>query len=639
MQLQDYGYVRVATAVPQVYLADPVANAAEIIRLYEQAKLSQVEVLVFPELTTTGYSCGELFNQDLLLNASNHALEEIAAATADSAMLVVVGAPFVLNNRLFNVAVVMQQGEILAIVPKSHLPNTREFYEARWFSRAEEINDSFVCWHGRQVPIDENILLVDQASDLKIAIEICEDMWVPNAPSIRHAQRGANLILNLSSSPETVGKSALRRRLVQGHSINQIVAYAYASSSHTDSTSDVIFSGHCLIAEKGDILYEDRFMQHGQLGWADIDYDGLQLERLRSHSFAHVNADYRLIGFSRDDDSRTLSRKVEPFPFLPTQEIDSYYQDVLMLQALGLSQRLIKTGIRNSHIGLSGGLDSTWALIVIKTAHEMAGLPLEHIKAIIMPGFGTTDDTKQQAKDLAQAIGIPLREIDITKSVLQHFEDIGHDPADTKLVYENAQARERTQILMDLSNKEHGLVVGTGDLSENALGWSTYNGDHMSMYSVNASLPKSLIRAITKWYADRSDDQLKQVLYDILQTPISPELLPPDSSGQIAQKTEDIIGDYALNDFFLYHVVASGYQPFKIVKLAELAFDEVYSRAELIEGLKNFYRRFITNQFKRNAAPDAPKITSIGLGGRSDFKLVSDARYDLWLKQLEEMEV
>ena len=638
MKLQDYGYLRVGTAVPEVTIADPVANAQELLRLYELAKDKQIEVLVFPELTTTGYSCGELVNQDFLLKQSNQALLDIAHGTADSAMLVVVGAPLVMNNRLFNVAAVLHRGEILCFVPKSHLPNTKEFYEARWFSTAEQVNDVTVNLGGKEIPIHEDILICDRQSDLKIAIEICEDMWVPHAPSIRHAQRGANLILNLSSSPEVVGKTLERRLLVASHSNNQIVAYAYASSGHTESTSDVIFSGHCLIAEDGQILYEDRFMEQGPIGYADIDYDKLQLERLRSYSFSHDRGAYISVEFERDQAERKLQRHYSTHPFLPDTYHDAYYQDILTLQAIGLAQRLKKTGIKKSHLGISGGLDSTWALLVALRAHEIANLPKENICGISMPGFGTSPTTRTNASELMMALELPLREIDIQKSVLQHFEDIGHDPADTKVVYENAQARERTQILMDLANKEHGLVVGTGDLSEIALGWSTYNGDHMSMYSVNCSVPKTLIRGLMRWYGDQSDDRLKNVLYGILQTPISPELLPPDAKGAIVQKTEDIIGDYSLNDFFLYHVVGGGYEPRKIILLAENAFGASYTRSQLISHLKNFYRRFITSQFKRNAAPDGPKVTSIGLSGRGDFRLVSDAAYTLWTRQLEEME-
>lgn len=638
MKLQEYGYVRVGTAVPEVWIADPTRNAQEMIKLIEQAQEQQIEVLLFPELATTGYSCGELFNQDLLLSKSNEALIALKKVSAGSRMLIVVGAPLVVSNRLFNIAAVIHGGSIKAFVPKSHMPNYREFYEFRWFSDAEEINEHMVLFDGELVPIDENILICDQDSELKLAIEICEDLWVPNAPSIRHAQRGANLILNLSSSNEVMGKSIERRDLVAGRSDNQICGYIYTSSGHTESTTDLVFSGHCLIAEDGDILYENRFLEKGPLGFADIDYEKLQMERLRTNSFENIHSDYVFVYFKRDEAERTLKKTYEHHPFLPSAHKDELYDDVLRLQAIGLAQRMKRTGIEKSVIGVSGGLDSTWALIVIKKAHELLGLPTENILAVTMPGLGTSEKTLNNVRTLMNALNIPYQTIDIKESVLLHFRDIGHDPSNTKVVYENAQARERTQILMDIANKDGGLVVGTGDLSEIALGWATYNGDHMSMYSVNCSLPKTLIRDLMRNYADRNEEALKVALYDVLGTPVSPELLPPDAQGNLTQLTEDIVGDYAVNDFFLYQMVGFGFSPRKIIALATIAFAGRFDETELIGMLKNFYRRFITQQFKRNASPDGPKVTKISLSSRGDFKMPSDASYSLWTRELEQME-
>lgn len=638
MKLQEYGYVRVGTAVPQVWIADPTRNAEEMIELIEKAQALKIEVLLFPELATTGYSCGELFNQELLLSKSNEALVALKNVSAGHSMVIVVGAPLVVSNRLFNVAAVIHHGSIKAFVPKSHMPNYREFYEFRWFSDATEVNEHLVWFDGEQVPIDENILICDEDSELKMAIEICEDLWVPNSPSIRHAQRGANLILNLSSSNEVIGKSIERRNLVAGRSDNQICGYVYCSSGHTESTTDLVFSGHCLIAEDGDILYEDRFLEKGPIGFADIDYEKLQMERLRTNSFENIHSDYVFVYFQRDDEPRTLKKQYVHHPFLPAAHKDTLYEDVLHLQAIGLAQRMKRTGIQKSVIGVSGGLDSTWALIVIKKAHELLALPTENIIAITMPGLGTSEKTLRNVSALMNALAIPYKTIDIKEAVYLHFRDIGHDPANTKVVYENAQARERTQILMDIANKDGGLVVGTGDLSEIALGWATYNGDHMSMYSVNCSLPKTLIRDLMKNYADRSSPDLKEALYAVLGTPVSPELLPPDQAGNLTQLTEDIVGDYAVNDFFLYQIVGFGFPPKKIIALAKIAFADRFTEKELIEMLKNFYRRFITQQFKRNASPDGPKVTKISLSSRGDFKMPSDASYTLWTRELEQME-
>lgn len=625
MNLHEYGYLRVAAAIPEIKLADPASNLIEIKRLISQAIEAQAEVLVFPELTTTGYSAGDLFHQSLLTRASDEAIKELVESTQHHSLLVVLGAPYRFNDQLFSAAFVIQQGKIKAIIPKQIL--SREAYQSRWFAPAPDTHH-LINFYGQSVPFGRSIRLVHPDRQLRLAIELGDQS---------HSEARADVILQLAASPEIAGRFISRRASLSYQALSRAQGYVYVSSSPTDSTSDVIYSGHAIIGELDEVLAEDRLSLDSHLIWADIDIDRIHHARLQAVTGITTD-ECHPVEFVRDDTFRTIDRSYSAHPFIPRRDSDTYYEEVLKLQAIGLSQRLNKIGIKNSHIGISGGLDSTWALIVVKTAYEMAGLSLDHIKGITMPGFGTTDDTKANAYELMEALSLKLREIDIQAVVRQHFEDIGHDPKDTQVVYENAQARERTQILMDLANKEQGIVIGTGDLSENTLGWSTYNGDHMSMYSLNASLPKTLIRAILKWYADQSNERLKQVLYAILQTPISPELLPPDSSGEIAQRTEDIIGDYSLNDFFLYHVITNGYVPKKIILLAELAFGEVYPKEELIDRLKNFYRRFITNQFKRNTAPDAPQITSIGLSARGDFKLVSDATFTLWLKQLEKME-
>ncbi|WP_459130031.1 NAD(+) synthase [Guggenheimella bovis] len=638
MILSDYGFIRVGTAVPTVEIADPIKNADSMIELILEAEEKGIEVLVLPELALTGYSCGELFNQTLLLEKANESVQRMLEKTVNTNVLAVFGMPLRVMNRLYNVACVIQAGEVLAFVPKIHMPNYREFYEYRWFTGAQELNEESVLFLGKNVPISDNLILSDEESSLRIAIEICEDLWVPNAPSIRHAQRGANIILNLSSSNETMNKSVERRNLVKLRSDTQKCGYVYTSSGYEESTGEVIFSGHCLIASDGDILYEDRFMEKGRIGFSDIDYEMLSLERQRTNSFENNLDSYIIVPFKRHPFDVELTTTYCSHPFLPEPGDTQALKDVLKLQSIGLMQRLKRTNIENIHLGVSGGLDSTWALIVAKNAYELMGKDTSHIQAISMPGLGTSEQTKENIKKLMTSLGINYREIPIEASVLQHFKDVSHDPEDMTVMYENAQARERTQILFDLANKEKGMVLGTGDLSEIALGWSTYNGDHMSHYNVNASVPKTLIRCLMGWYAEESNGAVKEALFDVLETPISPELLPTDKTGGIAQKTEEIIGSYDVNDLFLYYFIGLGFSPKKLLEVAYLAFNKKISRKDLAKDLKNFYRRFINAQFKRNAAPDGPKVTKISLSAKGDFRLPADVSTGMWLREMEELE-
>lgn len=628
MKLKDLGIIRAGAAAVTVHLADPMKNAIEIIRQIKQAEEHAIELLIFPELSTTGLSCGELFRQDRLIAASHQALRDIAQATAGSEMLVIVGAPVKQHDRLFSAAAVIQSGQILAFIAKPNPAPSGALAQTGWFSPGREAQD--ILWQDRLIPFGSDIVLADDTG-LRLSLQITSYEAELSPP------RGSQIVLNMSSAPAIARPAGDETAQTDDFSRLYHIGYISASPAPSDSTSDVIFSGRALVADRGRVLSRERSLGGSVLAYGELDYDHIQKER-RAQPLAEPTNPSRVVTFARDNKSRALTLDYPGHPFIPQHNRSQYLSQVLELQAIGLAHRLAKTGLSRSHIGISGGLDSSWALIVVVEAYRLAGLPLDHIMGITLPSFGTTEETKANAYALMQALGLELREIDIQASVLQHFKDIGHDPADTKLVYENAQARERTQILMDLANKEHGLVIGTGDLSEIALGWSTYNGDHMSMYAVNCSVPKTLLRTLMKWYADQaSNRELTEVLYRILQTPISPELLPPDASGAIQQKTEDIIGDYSLNDFFLYHVVKYGDEPEKIIQLAGRAFGDHYSRAELKDHLANFYRRLITNQFKRNAAPDGPQVLDTGLSSYH-FRLVSDAGYGLWLRHIEQME-
>lgn len=635
MRLKDIGYVRVAAASIPVSIADPHTNANHIIETITQANTQDVEVLVFPALTLTGSTCGDLFRQELLLNESLEALKAVLKATVGITMLISLGLPLRENGQIYNVAAVIQSGKLLAFIPSVNSTQQDRCFDPGLFLFSEQRTSSHVTFDGEDIPFYSDILFVDKDSDLSIAVHVCKNLLEPCAPTLRQAR----VHLHLAASPEIVGKEKLRSDMLRWQSVRQQSAEVYASSSSDESTSDYIYSGHCLIVERGELLVSNQYQQKGSFIVTDVDVDTPAC--LRSPGGSSVDSEHSVIKipFSRNEKNRTLLRHYSPYPFLPDAgDEERYYSEVLHLQATAYMQRMKKTGLHLSHMGISGGLDSTWALIVAIKAHEMLGTSKDNIRCITMPGFGTSDASRKSAHQICSLFGLALREIPIVDVTLQHFKDIGHDPQDLSLTYENAQARERTQILMDLANKEGGLVVGTGDLSEIALGWSTYNGDQMSMYGVNASVPKTLLRALLAWYANKQPTELKHALLAVLERPVSPELLPLDAQGAIVQKTEDSLGDYDVNDFFLYYVVRTGYSPKKILYLASLAFQGRYTQKELCRTLRIFYRRFITQQFKRNAAPDSAKVHPVSLSSRAEWRMPSDASSRLFMMELDKLE-
>ncbi|UWG95809.1 NAD(+) synthase [Dehalobacter sp. DCM] len=639
----NMGFIRVGAAVPKVHIASPMANAEEMIRIAEQAAKEKVAVLVFPELCLTGYTCADLFHQQLLLSNTRTALEYLLIKTQIVAanMLIVIGLPIEADNQLFNCAAILHNGKILGIVPKVFIPNYNEFYEKRWFSPARNRLSNSITLCGQVVPFNENLLFKDNKAHLCLGAEICEDLWMPVPPSSRHALHGANLLVNLSASNELVGKTKYREDLIRLQSARCFAGYVYASAGPSESTTDVVFGGQMMIAENGSILEQNRF-HDGILIYADVDLDKMMNERRKSNSFmdeSHTD-DYRVIPFILDEAGigPRIKREIDPYPFVPSkkEERDLRCREIFMIQQTGLSQRLLKTGIRKAVIGISGGLDSTLALLVCREAFAQLEYPLNEIYGITMPGFGTTGRTLTNARNLMQELGVRYQEIAISDACLKHFEDIGHDPAIKDVTYENVQARERTQILMDIANKQDGLVIGTGDLSELALGWCTYNGDHMSHYGVNAGVPKTLVKYLVSWYADTTDNpKIHRILRDILDTPISPELLPPDITGKIEQKTEELIGSYDLHDFFLYNMMRWGFSPAKVYYLACSAFSGEFTNQEILKWLKVFYRRFFSQQFKRSCLPDGPKVGSICLSPRGDWRMPSDANAQMWLNELD----
>lgn len=641
--IRKLGYIRVGTAVPHVSVGNPRANGEEIARLAVQAARDQIKVLVFPELSLTGYTCADLFHQRLLLDKAEEALAELLARTAGLDMLLFVGMPVEADNQLFNCAAALYKGEILGLVPKTFIPNYNEFYEKRWFSSAESRVNDTVRIGGREVPFGPDLLFADRSSRLCVGAEICEDLWMPIPPSSYHVLHGANVIVNLSASNELVGKREYREELVRQQSARCLAGYIYTSAGPSESTTDVVFGGHMLIAEDGTLLEGNRFCESA-LAYADLDVDRLMSERKKANSFMGQTdfRDYRTIYFELgENDTVQLKRAVDPYPFVPgrKEDRDMRCREIFTIQKTGLAQRLQKTGIHKGMIGISGGLDSTLALLVCREAFADLGYPLSDILGVTMPGFGTTGRTYGNARALMRELGVSVREISIAAACLQHFDDIGHDPAVHDVTYENVQARERTQILMDLANQEGGLVIGTGDLSELALGWCTYNGDHMSHYAVNVGVPKTLVKYLVNWYADTAENtSVAQILRDILDTPISPELLPPNASGKIEQKTESLIGSYDLHDFFLYYMMRWSFPPAKIYLLASTAFAGRFSRQEILRRMKEFYRRFFSQQFKRSCLPDGPKVGSICLSPRGDWRMPSDADARIWLEEIDRVE-
>ena len=645
-----FGYVKVGAAVPRLKLADCIYNREQIVAMAKDAAVKGVRVLTFPELCITGYTCADLFMQRPLLAAAEKAVKMIAEETKDLDLFFVIGTPVMLDSQQFNCAAAIYKGEILGLVPKTHLPNYSEFAEERWFSSADDILVERTRYAGQEVPIGSDLLFAAAGiPDLKIGIEICEDLWVPIPPSSYQALYGATLLLNLSASNELSGKADYRRQLVAAHSARCMAAYTYVSAGIGESTQDAVFGGHSMICENGSIFAEtERFLQDNQMVYADIDLDILSNERRKHTTFlshlqkTELHRFYRLVTFDMQE-AETLenwSRPLTSAPFHPAPgEVDSHCKDIFSIQTAALARRMEHTHADSLVIGISGGLDSTLALLVCVKACDFLGIDRSHVLGVTMPGFGTTDRTYQNALTLMKSLGITMKEIPIRDAVTQHFKDIEHDMSLHNVTYENAQARERTQILMDLANKYNGLVVGTGDLSELALGWATYNGDHMSMYGVNGGIPKTLIRVLVNWVATNGevDAAASAALLDVLDTPISPELLPPDASGNINQKTEDLVGPYELHDFFLYHILHNAYRPAKVLWLAEKAFAGEYDRETLLKWLKNFYRRFFIQQFKRSCLPDGPKVGDISLSPRGDWRMPTDAFSRVWMDEVEKL--
>ena len=645
MLLRELGMIRVAAVSPALKVADVAFNLAAIEEATLQAADQGVQLLVFPELAMTGYSCGDLFYQQSLLEKVREGLTTLTALSEQTGMILIVGAPVRQSGRLFNAAVVMSHGRICGVVPKTFLPNTQEFYEERWFSSSFDLVDDQLAWLDEAPPFGTDLLFdVDGMPDCLFGIEICEDAWVANPPSGAMAAAGATLLINLSASPEILGKCSYRRALVESQSARCLSAYLYASAGPGESSTDLVFSGHSLVAEYGQILAEtERFQFTSQMAVADIDVQRLVHERLRNNSYAAsmTDQDFLLVPVEvTERQADDLLRPIAKTPFVPIDlaERQGRCEEIFAIQTTGLMKRLMHTGSQKVVLGISGGLDSTLALLVTVKAFDRLKWSRNDILAVTMPGFGTTARTKGNAETLAAELGVDLRMISIDAAVHQHFADIGQNPDNHDITYENSQARERTQILMDLANQVGGLVVGTGDLSELALGWATYNGDHMSMYGVNASVPKTLVRYLIEWCAEAEfSGKTAEVLHDVCDTPVSPELLPPDEDGAISQKTEDHVGPYELHDFFLFQVVRNQFSPRKILDLACRAFAEDYSQAEILKWLKLFYSRFFAQQFKRSCLPDGPKVGSVSLSPRGDWRMPSDASANLWLEELDQI--
>lgn len=641
--MKEYGYVRVGAMVNKLFLANPIKNAEEIIKQIKETVKLNTSIVTTPELSLTGYTCGDLFLQDQLLEDSKKALQKVLEETKELDIISILGMPIKQDNQLFNCAVVIQKGKILGIVPKTYIPNYQEFYEARWFSSSKDLKNNEIEILGQNVPISTNLLFQDKTlTDITFGIDICEDLWTVTPPSNNHTLAGATIIFNLSSSNELIGKQEYRKSLVSSQSARTISAYIYASSGVMESTSDVLFGGASMIYENGSKLAENkRFEIESNIITADIDVLKLANDRRKNRSYMNMaqKLEYNTIKIEVFDTIKELQREYKEYPFVPSNELERSRrcEEIIEIQSSALARRLIQLGNPKCIIGMSGGLDSTLAYLVIVKAFEKLKRNTKDIIGITMPGFGTTGRTYQNAVDLVKEYGATLKEISIKEASLLHMKDIGLPEDDRSITYENIQARERTQILMDVANMEGGLVIGTGDLSELALGWCTYNGDHMSMYAVNTSIPKTLVRYLVAWVADTTDGKKKEVLKDILDTPISPELLPPDEAGNILQKTESSIGPYVLHDFFLYHFLRYGATPKKIYMLAKHTFKNSFSKEEIKKWLKVFIRRFFTQQFKRNCIPDGVKVGSISLSPRGDLRMPSDASYEAWLKELEEI--
>ena len=641
-----YGFFRAGAAVPKLKVADCNYNKVQIMELINEAEKNKVKAIVFPELCLSAYTCADLFLQRTLINECEKVLSEIAEETKDKDIFIILGLPVEADSTTFNCAAVLHKGKILGAVPKTYIPNYGEFYEKRWFSSSNAVLSSEIMLCGQKVPFGANMLFRDfKRPEITFAIEICEDLWSPIPPSSYYAVKGATVIFNLSASNELAAKNEYRRSLVSGQSASAICGYVYSSSGVGESTQDLVFSGHSLICENGSLLKENkRFSMENQLIYADLDIERLYNDRKKNTSFGELMAkseNFVYIDIETGEWKEELCRFVNRMPFVPRNDgmLFERCDDIFNIQVAGLAKRIEHTNAKALVIGISGGLDSTLALLVAVKACDRLGLDRKTVLGITMPGFGTTDRTYNNALSLMEALGVSVKEISIKEASILHFNDIGHDIKTHDVTYENTQARERTQILMDLANKHNGMVIGTGDLSELALGWATYNGDHMSMYGVNSGVPKTLVRVLVKHVAENGniDESSKAILEDILDTPVSPELLPPTDDGEIKQITEDIVGPYELHDFFLYYVVRFGFEPKKILFLAEKAFKDDYDRNTILKWLKNFYRRFFSQQFKRSCLPDGPKVGTINLSPRGDWRMPSDAVSRIWLKELEEI--
>lgn len=634
------GFIRCAAMTPHITVADCSANENEIIRLMNEAELHKANVVVFPELCITGYTCQDLFLQDTLINEALKSVKRLAEYTGGRNYIAFVGMPFLYKNKLYNVTAALGDGQVLGLIPKTYIPNYSEFYEARHFSPGPSKAVLVDIGDTEPVPFGTDILFnCSNLPELSIAAEICEDVWAPSPPSIRHALSGATLIVNSSASDETTGKDIYRRSLITGQSARLVCAYVYANAGEGESTQDLVFGGQSIIAENGTLLKESKRFTNEAI-YADVDLGRIRSERRRMTTFVtDTEADYFQVPFTLRIRELELNRKYDTTPFVPSDKLhrDLRCEEILTIQAMGLKKRLKHTGCNSAVVGISGGLDSTLALLVTVKAFNMLNIPLHRIIAVTMPCFGTTDRTYSNACRLVQCLNATLKEVNIKNSVSLHFSDIGQDPDIHDVTYENSQARERTQILMDIANMNGGMVIGTGDMSELALGWATYNGDHMSMYGVNSSIPKTLVRHLVRYYADTCNDSvLSAILLDILDTPVSPELLPP-IDGVISQKTEDIVGPYELHDFFLYYILRFGYAPSKVYRIARIAFCGIYEDEIILKWLKVFYKRFFTQQFKRSCLPDGPKVGSVAVSPRGDLRMPSDASFAMWMRELDEL--
>ena len=638
----NYGYVKVAAAVPRVKVADCKFNASEIEKEIIIADGKGVQIIAFPELCITGYTCGDLFAQQLLLDEAEMGLIQVLNNTRQMDIISIVGMPIALNGALINAAVVIQKGKMLGVVPKTYLPNYKEYSEKRWFTSAADITDTSVRLCGQVIPMDSHLLF--ETADTTFGIELCEDLWAPIPPSSELALQGAEIIFNLSADNEGIGKHAYLRSLLSQQSARCLAGYVFCSCGFGESTTDLVFAGNGLIYENGTLLAaSERFLMEQQVIISEIDVERLRSERRVNTTFAGCRANHIVAEALRisteyvNARDLVLTRDYPMLPFVPSGErLDEYCEEVFSIQVAGLAQRLVHTQAKSAVIGISGGLDSTLALLVCVRTFDKLGWSRKGIVGVTMPGFGTTDRTYTNAMNLMRSLGVTVREVSIREACIQHFQDIGHDVNVHDVVYENSQARERTQILMDIANQTWGMVIGTGDLSELALGWATYNGDHMSMYGVNAGIPKTLVKHLVKWVAENGvDEESSATLLDVVDTPISPELIPADTDGNIQQITEDLVGPYELHDFFLYYFLRCGFRPSKIFFLAARTFKGVYDEETIKKWLKTFCRRFFNQQFKRSCLPDGPKVGSISISPRGDWRMPSDASSELWLREVD----